>query len=146
MPGPTPNPSKIQRSNFDAWTTLPAEGRTTPAPPLRETYDQRLIDLWDHWWATPMAAIWGDFDAPTLEGLLVLYEVVWSGEYTAAHLAEKRQLEDRFGLSPAARKKLYLRVEGIDTAHADEALDAPAAEAPLPAAGGDTDPRRLRAV
>jgi len=146
MPGPVPNPKKIQRSKHDAWDVLDAEGRTTPAPELEGTYSARAVRLWNHWWSTPMALKWGEFDSPILEELLGMMEVVWSGEYTAAHLGRIGRLETDFGLSPAARRKLYWKVEGVDTPAADAALDAPAAEAPLPSAGSDEDPRKLRSV
>jgi hypothetical protein len=142
----TPSPDKIQRSSYDAWTTLPAAGRPGEPPELDGYHSERAQRLWVLWWSTPMATRWIESDAPQLERLLTLFELFWSGEYPASTLPEIRQGETAFGLSPAARRKLYWRVEGVDTPAADAALDAPTSETPLPKAGGGDDPRKLRAV
>lgn len=96
-----------------------------------------------------MALMWSEFDQPALERLLLLTAKSWIGAASAAELSEVRQLEDRFGLNPVGRRKLYWRIEGVDTpSRAAEDL-AGAAEnggsAALPAAGGKKDPR-LRVV
>jgi hypothetical protein len=93
-----------------------------------------------------MALMWSDFDVPQLERLLVLTARSWDGA-TAAGLSEVRQLEDRFGLSPVARRKLYWRIEGVDLP-STEAADLGGHEGSrrsLPSAGGKSDPR-LRVV
>jgi hypothetical protein len=93
-----------------------------------------------------MALMWSEWDAPQLERLLVLTAGSWLGA-TGAMLSEIRQLEDRFGLSPQARRKLYWRIEGVDLP-STEAADLGGQgeeEQALPAAGGKADPR-LRLV
>ncbi len=95
-----------------------------------------------------MALMWSEFDVPQLERLLVLTAKAW-GDAPASLLGEIRQLEDRFGLSPQARRKLYWRIEGVD-APSKSAGDlsggaAGEGEPVLPSAGGDSDPR-LRVV
>ncbi|MGL5934523.1 MAG: hypothetical protein ACRCZI_02755 [Cetobacterium sp.] len=93
-----------------------------------------------------MATMWGEFDAPTLERLLVLTARAWKGAATAAELSEVRQMEDRFGLSPQARRKLYWQVAGVDVVAAGVETPGPApVPAVVPSAGGAGDPR-LRVV
>lgn len=91
-----------------------------------------------------MACMWAPADVDQLERLLLLRMRVESGG-TAAELSECRQMEDRFGLSPSARRKLYWRIDGVDVPSTDaEDLvdDKPKIDEGLPAAGGEHDPRR----
>jgi hypothetical protein len=53
-----------------------------------------------------MATTWIEADVPALRRLAVLVELVGRGHVTAMILSEMRQLEDRFGLSPLARRRL----------------------------------------
>lgn len=159
MPGPIANPTKDKRDREYGWTTIPNEPSKIPAPALVGAgFDDRARETWAAWWATPMAIMWGrDFDADTLERLLHLRARQWAepilnangdivNKPAAAELSEIRQLEDRFGLSPSARRKLYWRVEGVDIP--DDKSTAPAEPNPSvsPKAGGEDDPRALRVV
>lgn len=138
--GPAPNPALDQRERKYGWTTLPDVPTTAPAPVLRGAHTDRGVDLWARWWSTPMATMWGRWDADALERLLDLYEAHWAGE--GPNLGEIRQLEDRFGLSPAGRRRLYWQVEGVDTpARTAERLGHDVAAGHHPAAGGADDPR-----
>lgn len=59
--GPAPDPNALRRGRKDdaGWTTLPAEGRTTPAPTWpAPTQTGREAELWVEMWATPQALIW----------------------------------------------------------------------------------------
>lgn len=146
MATPTPNPNSEKRSKESAgWITLPAEGREGPAPKLHGRHAARAKALWAHWWGSPMATMWGEFDAPVLERLLVLTARSWKGDATAAELSEVRQLEDRFGLSPQARRKLYWRVAGVDVPSTEPADLGGTPVTSVPSAGGAADPR-LRVV
>lgn len=139
--GPVPNPAAEQRERKAGWTTLPNTPTTSPPPPLVGVHGERASDLWARWWATPMATMWAVWDADALERLLDLYEVHWAGD--GANLAEMRQIEDRYGLTPAARRRLMWQVEGVDTpAKTPDRLghDTTPAEA-RPRAGRADDPR-----
>src|SRR5438093_722418 len=57
-------------------------------------------------WASPMAHQWLDADVDALRRLAWMIDTVNRGEGTAALDGEARQLEDRFGLSPVARRRL----------------------------------------
>jgi hypothetical protein len=58
-----------------------------------------------------MAKVWTNTDIFVLERLALLWDLVWLGEASAALLGEMRQIEDRYGLSPAALRKLQWEVE-----------------------------------
>lgn len=58
--GPLPDPNSLRSAKGEAaWTTLPAEGRLTPAPdwPLTEATPRELV-IWERWWRKPEALIW----------------------------------------------------------------------------------------
>jgi hypothetical protein len=59
--GPPPDPMALRRARQDdaQWTTLPSEGRTTPAPdwPLTEPTPRERL-LWERWWRKPEALLW----------------------------------------------------------------------------------------
>jgi hypothetical protein len=57
-----------------------------------------------------MAAAWLPSDVPVLVRLARIVEADGRGQATASLLAEARQLEDRFGLSPMARRRLQWEV------------------------------------
>lgn len=64
-----------------------------------------------------MATTWIEADVPTLRRLALLVELVSRGEVSATHLSEIRHLEDRFGISPLARRRLEWEIEaGRDAA------------------------------
>jgi hypothetical protein len=93
--------------------TLPAktERKKTPTLPGSSRYSKSTRDWWSTVWRSPMAAVWLEADAPALVRLAGLNELLEQGEATAMVLAEIRQLEDRFGLSPMARRRLQWEVE-----------------------------------
>ena len=62
-----------------------------------------VLTLWKSLWSTPEASQWRDVDRVPLTRLV---ELAAAGSDDARVLAELRQLEDRFGLSPHARKVL----------------------------------------
>ena len=59
--GPPPDPNALRRSRASdpAWTKIPAAGRGKPAPewPL-VTPSERELELWEAWWAQPVAVMW----------------------------------------------------------------------------------------
>jgi hypothetical protein len=58
-------------------------------------------------WSSPLAAAWTTVDAPALVRLARLLDRVERDQGAPAQLcSEIRQLEDRFGLSPLARRRL----------------------------------------
>ncbi|WP_240363748.1 hypothetical protein [Streptomyces sp. SID8376] len=64
--GPPPDPNSLRSAKAvqsGGWTTLPAEGRTGPAPewPLTEQTDREAA-LWEDLWAKPQAVAWEEMD------------------------------------------------------------------------------------
>jgi hypothetical protein len=58
-----------------------------------------------------MAAIWLEADVPALVRLAGLVQLSMEDDVQPQILAEIRQLEDRFGLSPLARRRLQWELE-----------------------------------
>lgn len=88
-----------------------------------------------------MATAWLPSDVPTLVRLARIVEADNRGEATASLLAEARQLEDRFGLSPMARRRLQWEV----ARGGDGASDGDGPPGAVRRRAG-ADVRRLRAV
>ena len=61
---------------------------------------------WEAVWRSPMAHAYLDADALVLVRLAHMVDLASRGEANAALLSETRQLEDRLGLSPMARRRL----------------------------------------
>jgi hypothetical protein len=121
-----------------------APRRKRPATPVG--LSPAIGRWWRLVWASPMAAVWLAADVPALERLARLLDKRERGSGPAAELAEIRQLEDRFGLSPLARRRLQWEVDRARDV--ELAARAAAAEAAPDAAPGadDGDGRYLRAV
>ena len=88
------------------------------ALPLRGVL-KHTRDCWRTVWASPMAAAWLEAVVPARARLASLIDRVNRGDFTASLLAEIRQMEDRFGLSPIARRRLQWEVD--QPSHADAA-------------------------
>src|SRR5688500_15436717 len=110
MPGPMPKrPHQRRRPNAGLGAvSLPADGPRRPIPPLRgsSTMLASTRRWWAAVWSSPMAAEFLDVDQFPLERLARMIDTFGRGEGTAALLGEIRQLEDRFGLGPVARRRL----------------------------------------
>lgn len=109
--GPPPKPAaqRRRRNKAPAPVRLSAEAsakRKTPTLPGAARYSKATRAWWATVWASPMAAVWLEADVPALVHLAGLVDLLGQGEVTAMVLAEIRQLEDRFGLSPLARRRL----------------------------------------
>jgi hypothetical protein len=93
-----------------------------PEPP--EGLSEPMLGWWATVWRSPMAAMWVESDVFGLERLAGILEVALQGAAPAALLAEARQLEDRFGLSPMARRRLQWQIGATDAAVDAEVIDA----------------------
>lgn len=142
MAGRTPKaPGARRRRNLDQpqWHALPEDGRKGRPPALpgkKPTWLKSTRAWWVAIWASPMATAWLPSDVPTLVRLARIIELDNRGEANSALLAEARQLEDRFGLSPMARRRLQWEI-----AKASQEDEGPQREL-----GPLADVRRLRAV
>jgi hypothetical protein len=112
MPGPPPKPASQRRRRNKAPAVVKLANRQPSKPPtLPKGFSPAARKWWATVWASPMAAVWLDADVPALVRLATLVELLDQGEATAMVLTEIRQLEDRFGLSPMARRRLQWEVE-----------------------------------
>jgi hypothetical protein len=139
MPATPKPPGQRRRRNADqqTWRALPVDGRKGRPPALpgkRPTWLKATRSWWGSIWASSMATAWLPSDVPTLVRLARIIEADNRGEASVSLLGEARQLEDRFGLSPMARRRLQWEVA--------RASDDAEETAPRPLA----DVRRLRAV
>lgn len=119
MPGPTPkHASKRRRANAGVGPVrLPASSTVkVPALPLKGA-SKEAREWWATAWASPMAAVWLAADVPGLVRLAVLVDrAATEGDATPMTvLTEIRALEDRYGLSPLARRRLEWEIETSGT-------------------------------
>ena len=142
--GPVPkHPSERRRRNAVAGIrTLPSEGSGLEAPPLPVELElsEWGRNYWIGLWESPMAVAWEPMDIPALIRLAVLQDAAISGTGSGAGLVEIRNLEDRFGLSPMARKRLQWEIAQA----APAARETGSTRAAPRASSGSR--RRLRAV
>lgn len=124
-PLPKPPGQRVRRNAGQSqWSKLPGGGRRDALPDLGLPAATPATEAW--WaevWASPMAAMFLDADVPGLRRLALLLEAVNLGDLRTEILSEIRQLEDRYGLSPKARRALQWEVGAAE--------EAPPAAAPV---------------
>jgi hypothetical protein len=139
-PPPDPNAAARERATDKGWLTLPAEGRTTPAPPWpAPTWTDREAELWATMWRKPQSLIW------ERDGM-VEYVAMFVRQLAEAEV-EKASAENRKTVRMMFAD-LYLTADSMARARikivADEVTGRRAAEAPTE---DPDDPRdRLSAV
>jgi hypothetical protein len=156
-PDPKPPSRRRRRNPVPGEGQLPAQGRTTPAPPLAKGFAwlEWTREYWATIWASPMATRWTDYDVPALTRLAMLQQRALIDDDRKV-LGEVRQLEDRFGLSPRGRRLLGWEIVGETSSPTEttghEASDDASAVATDDASSGvdarqvERDPRLLRLV
>jgi hypothetical protein len=109
MPKP-PNQRRRRNAGQAQWQELPAEGRKGDAPPLPagEWLDSTR-EWWTTIWSSPMATIWVEADIEPLCRLACLKDEFDRGE--RGQLVAIQNLEDRYGLSPKARRQLQWEIK-----------------------------------
>jgi hypothetical protein len=124
MPGPPPKPASQRRRRNKAPAVVKLANRHPSKPPaLPKGFSPAARKWWATVWASPMAALWLEADVPSLVRLAALVDLADSGDMAPQVLAEIRQLEDRFGLSPLARRRLQWELEQTATAEAGPAAN-----------------------
>lgn len=91
-----------------------AEVRPIPNPDGR-VWHALTLQAWEKAWASPMASQWVDSDAAGLSRLAILWDEFYKAPDTKT-MAEIRQQEARFGLSPLDRSRLQWEVAKSDEA------------------------------
>ena len=121
---PTPKPpgQRVRRNAAQPqWRTLPREGRQGDAPDLPDReWLPSTLEWWRQVWASPMAVAYEEADVESLVRLARLKDDFDKGDIGTSALPAMQQLEDRFGLSPKARRALQWEV-----AQAEEAAPKP---------------------
>jgi hypothetical protein len=136
--GPLPKDAGQRRRRNPVVPVVAFSGPGRKPPPLPKTVKAppTVRAWWRALWASPISQGFDVVDHPALVRIVVLWTRALDGRATIGELAELRQLEDRFGLNPLARRRLGWQVLSPQCASADE--DPPQ---PPPSARG-----RLRAV
>lgn len=105
---------------------MPKAGREGPAPAPKTSVELCEVALayWEALWASPMALVYTDVDVFPLSRMAVLVherETARSREGDS----ELRQLEDRFGVSPLARRRLNWEIDQAGKAAEDAGPEPP---------------------
>jgi hypothetical protein len=119
MPAHAKPPGQRRRRNLNQtqWRTLPREGRKGRAPGLPDgDWLPSTLVWWREIWASPMATAWTAADRGGLERLATLKDEWDRGGAPVSMLIAIQRLEDRFGLSPEARKRLHWQIEPAEPA------------------------------
>jgi hypothetical protein len=125
MPGPVAKrPGQRRRRNRPQVAAVLPSLPVVAVPEPPEGLSEPMLGWWATVWRSPMAAMWVESDVFGLERLAGILEVALQGAAPAALLAEARQLEDRFGLSPMARRRLQWQIGATDAAVDAEVIDA----------------------
>lgn len=142
MGSPIPKPERQRRRRNGRRETSPkAQGRRAPRLPTGCGWPKPWRDWWRSVWSHPLAEMWSEaLDYPAVFRLGCLYQSLEElDEPSAALLAQVARLEAELGLTPAARRRMYLSLGRKDD-------DRPAS-GPTPADEvGLARSRRLRAV
>lgn len=110
-PLPKPKGQKVRRGASAPWKELPAEGSGVAAPKLSGLVtDESVREWWQTIWESPMATAWLPADVDGLTRLALLKQQWLVGDAPAVALPAMQQLEDRYGLSPKARRALQWEV------------------------------------
>ncbi|GAB3776746.1 hypothetical protein GCM10027600_43040 [Nocardioides ginsengisegetis] len=109
--GPAPDPNSARSEKRD-WTKLPAEGRQKPAPvwPLVEP-SERELELWESWWAEPVAQIWED--AHTLHYVAFTVRMFAEAEQPKARTEDRKSLNQMMAnlyLTPDSQLRAGIKI------------------------------------
>ena len=121
MPAQPKPPGQRRRRNAgqSQWKQLPAEGSKNAAPDLPDLdWLDSTVEWWETIWASPMATAWQPADVDALIRLARLRDADARGEGSVSALAQITALEDRFGLSPKARRALQWEISSAEVASA----------------------------
>ena len=114
-PLPKPPEQRVRRNAGQAaWRQLPAAEPFRTPPPLpakRPAWLKSTRSWWAVLWSSPMAAAYLEADVDALVRLARLKDDEARGALAPAALGAMQQLEDRFGLSPKARRVLMWEIE-----------------------------------
>ena len=124
--GPAPDPNSARSEKRD-WTKLDAAGRQAPAPewPLVEP-SARELELWEAWWAEPVAVLWED--AHTHHYVAFTVRMFAEAEQPKARTEDRKSLNQMMAnlyLTPDSQLRARIIIvpdEDVDAAPAAEAV------------------------
>lgn len=156
MPVPPKHSSVRQRRNKTpgARRLVPVENpgqiKVPPLPDIGRTWHPRTLEKWASVHRSPMFAEYDESDIEGLHALAVLWDDFWWADNPTARtrlMAEIRQNEVRYGLSPIDRRRLAWEIDRGEEAEANiQTRRNRAAVAPVPDADEpQEDPRALLA-
>jgi len=149
MAGRIPKPAaQRRRRNATGGRKVELGAQKVSIPPLPGDRDwhPRTVECWRVVWSSDVAGIWIDVDRLALERWAALLDLVHTGADKTFTHQEIRMLEDRFGLSPLARRRLQWEIDqAAGEKKPDASVDAAQDDRFLRVVGGtDAKPRRRR--
>ena len=121
-PLPKPPEARVRRNaGQPGWRTLPpAEPfRRPPLLPRRQpTWLKSTREWWAVLWRSPMASTYLEADVPALVRLAEMVDARSRGKLSSSETVAMTALEDRFGLSPKARRALQWEITQAEQAGA----------------------------
>jgi hypothetical protein len=122
---PKPPGQRIERgAKGGKWRTLPPaeDFKRPPALPTRKPpWLKSTRAWWGVLWASPMATTYLAADVPALLRLAEMVDARTRGKLGPSETSAMTALEDRYGLSPRARRALQWEITQAENAAADEA-------------------------
>lgn len=119
MPSPYRKPQAIRRNGRDDRRELRAPERDAPKVPV-PSWPAAVKRWWKEVWAHPVASEWDPVtDAQLVRRLGDMYAAQAAGPLTAAMLAQLVRIETELLLTPAARKRAYVRIPSEPERQAD---------------------------
>lgn len=128
--GPAPDPMALRRARKDdaGWTTLDSAGRGEPAPswPLVEP-SERELELWESWWAEPVAVLWERAHAHHYVAFTV--RMFAEAELPKARTEDRKSLNQMMAnlyLTPDSQLRARIKIAGDELAEKREQRVEPA--------------------
>ena len=120
--GPPPDPNALRRdrqSDADGWLTLPAEGRTDPAPnwPMPSAASDAELAFWAKLWAKPEALEWERLGLDDEVALYVRRHLEATERDSPANLSNLvKQLAENLGLTVPGLLRLRWKIGELASA------------------------------
>jgi hypothetical protein len=127
LPKP-PGHRRRERPTQGRWRTLPPDRpfkRPPPLPTRKPAWLKATRSWWQTIWSSPMASVWIEADVPALIRLAEMVEARARGKLGATETVAMTALEDRFGLSPKARRALQWEVSQAEQAEPARIVNVP---------------------
>lgn len=127
-PLPKPPEARVRRNAGQAgWRTLPAAAafKVPALPPRKPAWRKATREWWRVLWASPMASTYLQADVPALLRLAEMVDDRARGVLSASETVAMTAIEDRFGLSPKARRALQWEIAQAEQAGPAKAVDVP---------------------